>query len=164
MPSDLSSARVDAFLVAPKVLVGPMLWTSRATAAADVTILGVEEAAVEVGSVVAVQKPGAVRDWEFQLKIGKESVLRWDFKPEGHPRRHRNPAGRPAGFPREDRGVIHEHPWDARWAPKLRLSRTLVGMEEHDHRQAFEAFCDSANIDRTTVAYVPPPLPQLLLI
>lgn len=162
--SNLSQAQVEAFLQADKVLLGPMVWASRTTAAADLAILPVEMAAVEAGSVVAIQKPGSTRDWTFQLKVGREQVLRWDFKPEGVPRRHRNPLGRPADFLAADRALIHEHPWDQRWAPDLRLSRGLVGLEEHDHRQAYRAFCDHANIDHSTVEYVAPPEPQLLLL
>lgn len=156
----LTQAEAEAFLAAEKVIADTMNWTTRHNRGADVAQVRLEEDGLTIGDFILVQMPAEPRYWSFKLRTSGTEVLRWDYLPAGSVRRHRNPASRPAGMPRLDTSLVHEHPTIV--GRQGLFSRSLVGYETDDHYQAFLWFCERANIDPRHT-YRPPPEPQLAL-
>jgi hypothetical protein len=150
----LSQAEVDEFILLRKEVPPSRRarWTKRSehvrTARLPVAFRGVQR-----GELLLVVHVDHGRHWTFKLlRLGSE-VLRWDAQPPPHS--HSNPAVRPADWPRKFRDRDHEHVWHPQVEMKLaRPSAELEGAP--DHRAAFMAFCERANIDPSN-SYEPPP-------
>jgi hypothetical protein len=156
----LTLAEVETFIEAPKVAPADraMSWQARNKHNRRCHV-PVEAGGARVGEVVLVVNVAVRRHFNFALLRGREAVLRWDFAMP--PARHRNPRSA-AGFEPRIRATEHEHVW----RPGLDLDCVVAldGLGEHDHRQAFEAFCDRANIDLRTLYVPPPPLGEQLTL
>jgi hypothetical protein len=155
----LSPEEVEGYLIVPKAVPDgrTLSWRKRSDSV-QMARVPVEVGAVEMGELLLVIKLAQRRHWSFALLLHSAEVMRWDFLSAG-PRRHRNPPGRPNGWPAIDRSLEHEHVWHAGLGTDC--SRPLQGGSPHDHREAYARFCDAANVDpKDSYREPPPPSPQ----
>lgn len=149
----LRLADVAEFLGADKVITADARWNWRARNRHNRRChLRVESGGVAVGELILVVNLAVARHWTFCLLRRRAEVLRWDFARA--PYRHRNPRTCSADFEATVRDLEHEHL--CRPDTEMRCVRGLDGLAQVDHRQAFVAFADRANI-RLDTAYQAPP-------
>lgn len=155
----LTMADVEAFIAARKVAPSDrtMSWRVRNVHNRRCHV-ALEAGGARVGEVLLIFNVALGRHFSFVLLRRREALLRWDFAMP--PVRHRNPQACGPAFERTVRALEHEH----RWQPGLDLHcvTVLEGLAEHDHRQAFQAFCDRANIALEAVYVAPPELGEQL--
>jgi hypothetical protein len=107
----LSAGEVEAFLAAPKqVPDGRRLSWRKRSEHVRLARVPVEVSAMETGELLLVVNVAHRRHWTFALLLRGTEIRRWDLLPSG-PRRHRNPPGRPDGWPSAVRSLEQEHVW-----------------------------------------------------
>jgi hypothetical protein len=155
----LTLSDVGAFIEAPKIAPGDraMSWRGRNVHNRRCHV-AVEAGGARVGEVVLIVNVALRRHFSFVLLRRRDAVLRWDFA--SPPVRHRNRGACGAGFEATVRALEHEHVW--RPGLDLHCVTPLEGLADLDHRQAFIAFCDRANIAPDTLYVAPPPLGEQL--
>lgn len=150
---------VEAFIEAPKIAPGDraMSWRARNVHNRRCHV-PLEAGGARVGEVVLIVNVALGRHFTFALLRRRDAVLRWDFA--SPPVRHRNRGECGPGFEATIRALEHEHVW--RPGLDLHCVVPLTGLAELDHRQAFQVFCDRANIALHSLYVPPPPLGEQL--
>lgn len=149
----------DPLTATPKTLVEPLRWPKRHRTASAVSMTPLEAGGLIIGDLIAVVIADAPRCWTFKLRASGREILRWDYEPVGTIRKHRNPGLLPPGFTRNDRSLVHEHPWlDGGYD---RYSWPLApDNDTTDHAEAFAFFCERSNVTPGD-NYRKPPVVQL---
>lgn len=150
----LKAADVAEFLAAEKQVAADARWTWRSRNLHNRRChLPLEAGGARVGEIVLVVNLATSRHWSFKLLRRKAEVLRWDFARP--PVKHRNPRSCGDDFPRIVRDLEQEHEWHPQAG--LNCARGLPDLAAVDeHRQAFVAFADRANITVLSPYQAPP--------
>jgi hypothetical protein len=148
---DLSQAEVDEFIAAEKVVPGGeggpgprrIVWAEmspkRMLWQAPVFVAG-----ARVATLYLIVNPRHARAWVCKLYFRKADVFEWNIKPKAT--KHRNmgcPADR--GFAPSIKCAEHEHVWIEGHGRDC--AKALDGLDEANHRDVFERFCEAARID-----------------